>query len=220
MKNEPWVRFGILMSPKISEKPADSRNSRPPSVMLLTASSSHRLTLGGFRSALHRRVVARVHRLRQEPLLVVCPELADLGIGLDRGVDAAVPLPLAPPDIEGAHDVAEPVEREGAAGRVGEGDAPHGLIEGLPVVRLATCLLQRRLRDLAVDVEAGGVEAGDIAVVLHHALDEPLVARRVEIARIRGAGDQADRLVAVALEKGLVTRGPPAEHGQLADPLA
>ncbi len=43
MKNDPCVRFGILMSPKISENPADRRKSRPPSVMLLTARSSHRL---------------------------------------------------------------------------------------------------------------------------------------------------------------------------------
>src|SRR5882724_12827197 len=141
MKKGPWVRFGIFINPKISENPADRRNSRPPSVMLLTASSSQRLTLGGLRSAFQRRVIARVHRLRQEPLLVVRPELADLGIGLDGGVHEPVALPLAPPDVEGAHDVAEPVEGEGAARRVGEGDAAHGLVEGLPVVRLATRLL-------------------------------------------------------------------------------
>src|SRR6266542_4445782 len=176
MKNEPWVRFGILINPKISEKPADRRNRRPPSVMLLTARSSQRLTLGGLHSALQRWIVARVHRLRQEPLLVVGPELADLGIRLDRGVDEAIALPLAPPDVEG----------EGAARRIGQGDASQGLDEGLPVVRLAVRLLHRRRRDLAVDVEAGRVETGNIAVVLHHALDEPLVARRVEIARIRG----------------------------------
>src|SRR6267142_2612160 len=115
MKNEPWVRFGILINPKTSEKPADRRNSRPPSVMLLTASSSQRLTLGGLRSAFHRRVIARVHRLRQEPLLVVGPELADLRIGLDRGVDEAVAFPFTPPDVEGAHHVAEAVEGEGSA---------------------------------------------------------------------------------------------------------
>src|SRR6266496_524025 len=184
MKNEPWARFGIFINPKISEKPADRRNRSPPSVMLLTASSSQRLTLGGLPSAFHRRIVARVHRLRQEPLLVVGPELADLGIRLDRGVDEAVALPLAAPDVEGADDVAAPVEGEGAARRVGEGDAAHRSVEGLAVVRLAARLLQRGLRDLAVDVEAGRVETRDIAVVLHHPFDEPLVARRVEIARI------------------------------------
>ena len=47
MKNEPCVRFGIFMSPKISEKPDDSRKRRPPSVMLFTASTNHRLMLGG-----------------------------------------------------------------------------------------------------------------------------------------------------------------------------
>ena len=40
MNIEPCVKFGIRISPKISEKPADSRNSRPPNVTLLTVSSS------------------------------------------------------------------------------------------------------------------------------------------------------------------------------------
>ena len=40
MNIEPCVRFGIRINPKINEKPADSRNSRPPNVTLLTVSSS------------------------------------------------------------------------------------------------------------------------------------------------------------------------------------
>ena len=42
MKKEPWLKLGIRISPKISEKPAASRKRSPPSVMLLTASSSVR----------------------------------------------------------------------------------------------------------------------------------------------------------------------------------
>src|SRR5216683_6017400 len=136
MKNEPWVRFGILINPKISEKPADRRNRSPPSVMLLTARSSQRLTLGGLRSALHRRVVARVHRLRQEPLLVVGPELADLGIGLDRRVDELVTLLFATPDVEAPDHVAKVVERERPAGRVGERHRAQGSGQRVLVVRL------------------------------------------------------------------------------------
>src|SRR2546427_4023762 len=102
MKIEPWVRFGIFMRPKISEKPADSRKRRPPSVMLLMASTNHRLMSGGpgrGRSALQRRIVTRVHRLREEPLLVVRPELADPGICPDRRVDELV-APAAPAAAE------------------------------------------------------------------------------------------------------------------------
>src|SRR5438552_13727215 len=137
MKNEPWVRFGIFMSPKISENPADRRNRRPPSVTLLTASSSHRLTPGGPASALQRRIIPRVHRLREEPLLVVRPELAHLRIGLDRRVDELVALPLGPPDVEIADDVAEAVEGERSARRVSEGHGAERLGERLPVVGLA-----------------------------------------------------------------------------------
>src|SRR6266705_6833229 len=195
MKNEPWVRFGIFMSPKISENPADRRKRRPPSVMLLTASTTHRLM--GSRSArrsplcLERRIVARVHRLRQEPLLVVGPELADLGIGLDRRVDELVALLFAPPDIEAPDHVAEAVERERPAGRVGERHRAQGSVQRFLVVRLPARLLERGLGDHAVDVESGRVEPGDVAVVAHHPVDEQLVARRVEIARVRRARDHA-----------------------------
>src|SRR6476660_8800515 len=104
MKNEPCVRLGIFMRPKISENPAESRKSRPPSVMLLTASTTQRFIRGlaerpRLRSRFQRRIVAGVHGLREEPLLVVCPELADLGIGLDRRVDELVALLLASPDV-------------------------------------------------------------------------------------------------------------------------
>ena len=47
MNIEPCVRFGIRIRPKISENPADSRNSRPPSVTLLTERISQRFTSGG-----------------------------------------------------------------------------------------------------------------------------------------------------------------------------
>src|SRR5207247_7140914 len=141
MKNEPWARFGIFINPKISEKPADRRNRSPPSVMLLTASSSQRLTLGGLPSAFHRRIVARVHRLRQEPLLVVGPELADLGIRLDRCVDELVALLFASPDVEAPDHVAEAVERERPAGRVGERHSAQGARQRFIVVRLPARLL-------------------------------------------------------------------------------
>src|SRR5665213_3807120 len=104
MNSEPCVRFGIRIRPKMSEKPADSRNSRPPKVTLLTVSTSQKVIAEIFPrsfpvtrgrrppqrprafavSAFYRRVVARVHRLRQELLLVVGPELADVVVGLDR----------------------------------------------------------------------------------------------------------------------------------------
>src|SRR3954451_19876423 len=42
MNSEPCVRFGMRIRPKISEKPADNRNSSPPNVTLLTASTSQK----------------------------------------------------------------------------------------------------------------------------------------------------------------------------------
>src|SRR5437867_11451612 len=162
MKNEPCVRFGIFINPKISENPADSRKRRPPSVMLLTASTSHRLMgaydwepasargcrktsvspRGGRRSApasaLHRRKVARIDGLGEKPLLVIGPELAHVRIGLDRRVGELVPLPLAAADVEVADDVAEVVEAERSARRVGERDGAQRLDQRLLVVGLPT----------------------------------------------------------------------------------
>src|SRR6185295_9121012 len=37
MKNEPCIRFGMRIRPKIKEKPDDSRNSSPPRARLLIA---------------------------------------------------------------------------------------------------------------------------------------------------------------------------------------
>src|SRR6267142_6170473 len=115
MKNEPCVRFGIRISPKISENPADSRNNSPPSVMLLTASTNQRAIAPAARSALQRRIIPRVHRLRQEPLLLVRPELAHLGIGLDGRVDQLVALPLHATDVEVPDDVAQVIEAHRAS---------------------------------------------------------------------------------------------------------
>src|SRR5436305_14867020 len=153
MNKEPCVRFGMRISPKISENPADSRNNRPPKAMLLPASrremfigrmnsqraarqpgsagSKHsgaarraepgthipEAAVHGFRaaelravpgmtlcrrrshqisllralpaaalakrdSALHRRLLARVDRLRQQPCLRPAPEPTDTGLRL------------------------------------------------------------------------------------------------------------------------------------------
>src|SRR5580700_989249 len=132
MNIEPWVRLGIRISPKIRENPADSRNSRPPNVTLLTVSSSQNvisaaLALAELPSALRQRwIIARVDRMRQKFLFGPSPELADILIGLDDLVPEFEAVfgafrPAAP-DIEVADDVAEAVELERSARRVGQSD--------------------------------------------------------------------------------------------------
>src|SRR5262245_34781817 len=206
MKNEPWVRLGIRMSPKIKEKPAERRKRRPPSVMLLTASSSHRLTPGGPESALQRRIVARVHGLCEEPLLVVGPELADLRIRLDGRVDEPVALSFAAPDIEAADHVAEVVEAERPARGIGERHAPQGFDELFAVVRLPARFLEGGLRHHSVDVESRGVGPRDVSVVAHHPIDELLVARGVDVVRVEVARDHPDRFVPEGFQESVVTR--------------
>src|SRR6187401_3507849 len=116
MKNEPCIRLGMRIRPKMREKPDDSRNSKPPSAMLFTVKVSHRLMfslspLAG-RGNSHRpdacsasvlqvfgrRIVARVDRARQKILLWVGPELAHVRVGLDHRVDQLAVLLLAAAD--------------------------------------------------------------------------------------------------------------------------
>src|ERR1700686_4759888 len=102
MKKAPCVRFATLISPKISENPDDSRNNRPPSDRLLrpwmiqncivrrSCPESCALRCSAtlaelWLQILCRRIVARVDRIFQKCSLVIGPELAHIGVGLDDG---------------------------------------------------------------------------------------------------------------------------------------
>jgi len=89
------------------------RRKRSPSVAAVRRSRRRA-------SALQRRIVARVHRLRQIRLLVVGPELADVAVDFDGGIDQLAVLALDLADEDVADNVAEMIEMEGAARRVGE----------------------------------------------------------------------------------------------------
>src|SRR5919198_3631967 len=109
MKSEPCVRFAMRISPKMSEKPAANRNSRPPSARLFsvwiaqyctafvvpakagTQVFQKRSWAPAFAGAtvserdsrlqvLRRRIVARVRRVLQVLLGIVGPELAHVGV--------------------------------------------------------------------------------------------------------------------------------------------
>src|SRR5882757_8181397 len=104
MKKAPCVRFASRIRPKTSEKPDDSRNNSPPSDRLLRPwmiqncivcrscpeSCALRCLASGAELLLQifcRRIVARIHRVFQECGLVIGPELADVGVVLDDGID-------------------------------------------------------------------------------------------------------------------------------------
>src|SRR2546425_11189849 len=109
MKRAPCVRLAIRISPKMSEKPADSRNSRAPSARLFSVWMTQNCSLG--LQVFRRREVARVHRVLQELLRVVGPELAHVGIGVDHAVHQAPSLALTLADLAVADHVAEFVDR-------------------------------------------------------------------------------------------------------------
>src|SRR5580700_4429287 len=221
MNIEPCVRLGIRISPKISEKPADNRNNRPPNVTLLTVSSSQNVisadlvtchaprkrsiqviptgAVSALRdttrslitgssafadddrtaSALRQwRIIARIDRVREVFLLRPIPELADVLVGLDglvpefQAVFGAFGANAA--DVEIADHVAEMIELERPARRVGEAHRLERRHELLLVGGVAG-RLQRRFDHLAIDIEQPRILARYGVVVLQHAVDEALV---------------------------------------------
>src|SRR5262249_28946769 len=124
MNSEPCVRFGIRISPKMREKPADSRNNKPPKVMLLAVSTSQKVMVavvpanvsraGGRlqrrplccrQLRFERRIIARIDGLFEKLLLVVGPELAHIAVNLDRLVDEFAVRLFEMADVEVADHV-------------------------------------------------------------------------------------------------------------------
>src|SRR5271156_2218678 len=140
MNIEPCVRFGIRISPKISENPADNRNNRPPNVTLLTVSSSQNVMSADLRCSgcccccyrsifttlvstlRQRRILPRIDRMGEELLFRPGPELADILVGLDGLVPELEPvfgvLGLNTADIEIADHIVEVIDFERAARRL------------------------------------------------------------------------------------------------------
>src|SRR2546425_598957 len=152
INSEPCVRFAIRISPKISENPAARRNSSPPKARLFRvwiiqncmigdAGTSARagalaLSVSLGLDVLRRRPVARIHRVLQELLLVIRPELAHVRIRVDDRIDQASFLALDLADIDIAYDVAVHVEGHRPTRRFGL-DRAQRLHEGMLVLDLA-----------------------------------------------------------------------------------
>src|SRR6478672_2972128 len=140
MKSAPCVRLAMRISPKMSEKPAAKRNSRPPSARLFSvwiaqyctgqrfseepngAPAFAGATVSGRDSRLQvlgRRPVARVDRVLQKLLGPVGPELADVRIGVDHRVHQAAFLARDAPNVNIADHIAVLVEGHRPAAGVG-----------------------------------------------------------------------------------------------------
>src|SRR5712664_4940384 len=93
MNIAPCVRLAMRISPNISEKPAARRNSRPPRARLLSVWRTQNCKALLFQ-VLRRRPVARVHRVLQELLGLVSPELAHVRVGVDDAIHQPAVLAL------------------------------------------------------------------------------------------------------------------------------
>ena len=132
-------------------------------------------------------------------------------VGLDRlvpqrqAVFGAFLAKLA--DVEIADHVAEVVELDRSARRVGQVHRPHRRHQLGLVARVAAERLEARLHHIAIDVEQAGILARNGIEVLQHAVDETLVAVGCEIQRVRDAAGETDRFIAIALEQGVIAAG-------------
>src|SRR5882724_7734320 len=172
MKNAPCVRLANRIRPKMSEKPDESRNNRPPSDRLLRPWMIQNCI--GSRSCFEkccevvvpqlmqnlwlqvfcRRVIPGIHGILQECGLVIGPELADIRIGLDDGIDQASIAPCNLANIDVADHIAELIEFDEPAHRlhVVAADRRH---QRLLVLRVGVDGLERCFRNLARGVSAG-----------------------------------------------------------------
>src|SRR5260221_4090097 len=123
---------------------------------------------------LGRRVVARIDRVLEEFVLLVGPELADVGIGLDHRVDVSPVLLLDLAEVDVADHVAELVEPHRAAQGVRNLRLPERLHEGFFVLGLAADRLERVVEDLAAEIGLGGLDAGIGLVVAPDRLYESI----------------------------------------------
>src|SRR5919108_4788279 len=108
---------------------------------------------------LRRRIVARIDRVLEKLVLLIGPELADVGIGLDHRVDVTAVLLLHLADIDVADRIAELVEPQRAAQGVRHLRLPERLYECVLVLGLAADRLERVVEYLAADIGLRGVRS-------------------------------------------------------------
>src|SRR5262249_41608191 len=160
--------------------------------------------------------LAIVDRMLEELVRVVGPELADVGIGLDHGVDELAALLLDLADVDVADHVALLVETHRPATRWDFVTRPQRRLQRILVLDPTVDLLERCFEHGAVGIGRRGVKAGIDLVVAVHAFDEFLVVGIVELRRVPARRDDADGIVAHLLQQGFVHRGHAAEDRRLA----
>src|SRR5882762_2345113 len=117
MKKAPWARFATRMSPKMREKPEESRKSSPPRARPFSDWMRKKRTRSSLLDVLRFREASRVHRALEELLRREPPELAHLRVRLHDGVDEAA-RPSRQNDVGHGNDLRRRLRCQGSAGRL------------------------------------------------------------------------------------------------------
>src|SRR3982750_77141 len=143
MKYAPCDRFATRIRPKMSENPDESRNRSPPSASPFSDwMSQNRTGLQLLLEVRRFRGLARVHRLRQERLRIVLPELRDVRVRLDDGVLQAPVLALPLADVDRHDGIAVLVDLDRPAEALGDVERAQRLHEAVLVLDLSFHFLQ------------------------------------------------------------------------------
>jgi hypothetical protein len=137
---------------------------------------------------LARREVTREHRLLDEFLRIIGPELAHLRVRFDDRVGEFAVDARHFPEVDVQNRGSVFVESYRADRPLGEADLVHGFEECRRVIRLSTGRLEGFLDDEKRGVGTGGVESGIVFVCRIDAGDKLLVVRSVETRRIPARG--------------------------------
>src|SRR5215831_436704 len=117
--------------------------------------------------------------MREIILLWPRPELTHILIGLDGLVPELEPVlgsfPADAANVDIADDIVEVIELDRPARRVGQIHALESRQKLFLVAGVTAGRLKARIDDLAVDIEAGRIEAGNGVVVLDHTVDKSVI---------------------------------------------
>src|SRR5262249_40151830 len=178
MKTAPCARFGMRIRPKISEKPEDRRNSRPPKATLLRVWISQNCIgsaswisprydtildvapifveswcrMASLFKIARGRIVAGINWVLKKRLGVVGPELTDIRIGAHDVIHELPALAHHFANVDVPHDVPISVERHGSTHRIWHLNGPQRRHEGVLVLNSAAHGLDRGFQHSPVGV--------------------------------------------------------------------
>src|SRR6267378_5873542 len=160
------------------------------------------------------RPIARIHRILQELLRLVGPELAHVRVGMDDAVHEAPVLTFDLADVNAADHVSVFVECNRPPGGF-DLDAAHRLHESRLVLDVSLDRVQGTFEHRGLDVGRCGVEPRIVTPVDAEIRGETLVDRILDLRGVPAGSDDAKGFVTHVAQHRLVEGGHAADYRDL-----